>query len=117
MPSRLLAIVALATLAIPLVGLAQAPACLLEPARVYDGTALHEGWGIVVRGRTIEAAGPLTTLTPPAGTEHVPLAGLTLMPGIVEGHSHLLLHPYNETVWNDQVLREPIGYRVARATR
>ena len=118
MPSRLLALVALAALAIPLVGVAQAPppARLLEPARVYDGTAMHEGWGIVVRGRTIEAAGPLTTLTPPAGAERVSLAGLTLMPGMVEGHSHLLLHPYNETDWNDQVLREPIAYRVARAT-
>ena len=44
------------------------------------------------------------------------LPGLTLMPGLIEGHSHLLLHPYNETTWNDQVLREPIAYRVARAT-
>jgi imidazolonepropionase-like amidohydrolase len=118
MPSRLLSVVALAALAIPLVGVAQAPppARLLEPARVYDGAAMHEGWGVVVRGRTIEAAGPLTTLTPPAGAERVSLAGLTLMPGMVEGHSHLLLHPYNETAWNDQVLREPIAYRVARAT-
>ena len=118
MPSRSLAFVALAALAIPLVGVAQAPppARLLEPARVYDGAAMHEGWGVVVRGRTIEAAGPLTTLTLPAGAERVPLAGLTLMPGLVEGHSHLLLHPYNETTWNDQVLREPLAYRVARAT-
>ena len=117
MPSNSLAI-ALAALAIPLVGVAQTPppARLLEPARVYDGTAMHEGWGIVVRGRTIEAAGPLTTLALPAGAERVTLAGLTLMPGLVEGHSHLLLHPYNESVWNDQVLREPIAYRVARAT-
>ena len=89
---------------------------MLEPARVYDGTAMHEGWGVVVRGRTIEAAGPLATLTPPAGAERMSLAGLTLMPGLIEGHSHLLLHPYNETTWNDQVLREPIAYRVARAT-
>ena len=37
------------------------------------------------------------------------------MPGLIEGHSHLLLHPYNETTWNDQVLREPLAYRVARA--
>jgi imidazolonepropionase-like amidohydrolase len=117
MPSRL-AIVALAALAIPLVGAGQAPSAvrLLEPARVYDGVAMHDGWGVVVRGRTIEAAGPLATLTRPAGVERVVLAGLTLMPGLIEGHSHLLLHPYNETVWNDQVLREPLAYRVARAT-
>ena len=89
---------------------------LLQPARVYDGTALQEGWGVLVRGRTIAAAGPLATLTVPPGAERVALPGLTLMPGMIEGHSHLLLHPYNETTWNDQVLRESVAYRVARAT-
>ena len=89
---------------------------LLQPARVYDGTALQEGWGVLVRGRTIAAAGPLASLTVPPGAERVALPGLTLMPGMIEGHSHLLLHPYNETTWNDQVLRESVAYRVARAT-
>jgi imidazolonepropionase-like amidohydrolase len=118
MPPRSLALAALAAMILPLAGDAQAPppARLLEPARVYDGVVMHEGWGVVVRGKTIEMAGPLAALTVPAGTERVVLAGLTLMPGLVEGHSHLLLHPYNETSWNDQVLREPIAYRVARAT-
>jgi imidazolonepropionase-like amidohydrolase len=74
---------------------------------------MHEGWGVLVRGRTIDAAGPLTRLTPPAGAERVALAGLTLLPGLVESHSHLLLHPYNETSWNDLVLRESIAYRAA----
>lgn len=118
MPFRSITLVALAALAMPLVGSGQAPppAYVLEPARVFDGAAMHEGWGVVVRGRTIEAAGPLTTLSTPPGAERVSLAGLTLMPGLIEGHSHLLLHPYNETSWNDQVLREPLAYRVARAT-
>jgi imidazolonepropionase-like amidohydrolase len=39
------------------------------------------------------------------------------MPGLIEGHSHILLHPYNETPWDDQVLKEPQAYRVARAVR
>jgi imidazolonepropionase-like amidohydrolase len=89
---------------------------ILQPARVYDGTAMHEGWGVVVRGRTIEAAGPIASLTVPAGAARVSLPGLTLMPGLIEGHSHLLLHPYNEVAWNDQVLRESVAYRVVRAT-
>ena len=116
MPCRPLAFV-LAVLVVPIAVVAQTPpARVLEPARVYDGTTMHEGWAVVVRGRTIESAGPLATLTVPAGTERVALPGLTLMPGLIEGHSHLLLHPYNETTWNDQVLREPVAYRVARAT-
>ena len=44
------------------------------------------------------------------------LPGLTLLPGLIEGHSHLLLHPYNETSWTDQVLNESLAQRVARAT-
>ena len=89
---------------------------LLQPARVYDGTAVQEGWSVLVRGRAIVAAGPLVSLTVPPGAERVALPGLTLLPGLIEGHSHLLLHPYNETTWNDQVLRESVAYRVARAT-
>jgi len=93
-----------------------AAAQVLRPARVFDGETLHDGWAVVVRGREIVAAGPAGGLTVPAGAQEVALPGLTLMPGLVEGHSHLLLHPYDETTWNDQVLREPLAYRVARAT-
>ncbi len=112
--------VAVLSILVPASAGAQAPppsaVRLLQPARVYDGATMHEGWGVVVRGRTIEAAGPLAGLAVPAGAERVMLTGLTLMPGLIEGHSHLLLHPYNETVWNDQVLKESAAYRVARAT-
>ena len=86
---------------------------LLQPDRVFDGEAMHTGWTVIVRNDRIEAAGP--ALAPPAGAERVVLPGTTLLPGLIEGHSHLLLHPYNETPWNDQVLREPLAYRVARA--
>ena len=87
---------------------------VLRPARVFDGDALHEGWAVRVRGRRIEAAGPALTVTAPGATT-VDLPGLTLLPGLIEGHSHVLLHPYNETSWNDQVLREPLALRTARA--
>jgi imidazolonepropionase-like amidohydrolase len=45
----------------------------------------------------------------------VDLPGATVLPGLVEGHSHVLLHAYDETPWNDQVLKEPLGLRTARA--
>jgi imidazolonepropionase-like amidohydrolase len=86
---------------------------VLQPARVFDGETLHSGWSVVVRNDRIESAGP--ALTPPAGAETIALPGTTVLPGLIEGHSHLLLHPYNETSWNDQVAREPLAYRVARA--
>ncbi|MFN7978739.1 MAG: amidohydrolase family protein [Vicinamibacterales bacterium] len=114
---RLTLALALVVCVLPLAGRAQAPAVrVLRPARVYDGAAMHDGWVVVVRGKSIEAAGPASSVTVPPGAEVVALPALTLMPGIVEGHSHLLLHPYNEVTWNDQVLRESVAYRVARAT-
>jgi imidazolonepropionase-like amidohydrolase len=82
---------------------AQPPtARLLKPARVFDGEAMHEGWVVRVAGDHIEAAGPAAGVDA-AGARVIELPGTTLMPGFVEGHSHILLHPYNETVWNDQV--------------
>ena len=97
----------------------RAPAAyLLRPARVFDGVSAraNEGWVVLVRGDRIEAAGPASSVQTPAGAEVVELPGTTLMPGMIEAHSHLLLHPYNETSWDDQVLKEPLALRVARAT-
>ena len=91
---------------------------LLRPARVFDGETaqLHEGWVVLVRGERIEAAGPAAEVRPPSGTKVVELAGLTLLPGLIEAHSHVLLHPYSETPWADQVAREALSLRVVRAT-
>ena len=89
---------------------------LLLPSRVFDGTDVHDGWAVLVRADRISAAGPVATLSVPASARRIDLTGATLMPGMIEGHSHLLLHPYNETSWDDQVLREPLALRVARAT-
>src|SRR5688572_30075058 len=76
---------------------------LIRPARVFDGQSMHEGWAVRVRGDRIDAAGPAATVADPAATV-VDLPGTTLMPGLIEGHSHVLLHPYNEASWDDQVL-------------
>src|SRR5437763_12756744 len=88
---------------------------LLRPARVFDGGTrqAREGWNVLVEGDRIAAVGP--NLAPPAGARVIDLPGTTLMPGMIEGHSHLFLHPYNEAKWDDQVLHEPLALRTARA--
>jgi len=93
---------------------AQSRLVLIKPARVFDGEALHEGWAVRVRNDRIDAVGPTATVGA-AGAEVVDLPGTTLTPGLIEGHSHVLLHPYDETSWNDQVAREGLALRVARA--
>jgi len=111
---RLLALFAL-LLAAAAPASAEEPPILLHPARVFDGVdpRPHGGWSVLVRGDRIEAAGP--DVRAPAGARVVELPGMTLMPGMIEGHSHLFLHPYNETSWDDQVLKEPLSLRTARA--
>ncbi|MFI5229920.1 MAG: amidohydrolase family protein [Gemmatimonadales bacterium] len=92
------------------------PPTLLVPDRVWDGVndAPHEGWAVLVRGDRIESVGPRRQLDA-SGATTIPLPGTTLMPGLIEAHSHMLLHPYNETTWNDQVLHESLALRTARA--
>ena len=89
---------------------------LLRPARVFDGSTLQEGWVVLVRENRIAAVGPESDVDAPRGTVEIDLPRTTLLPGLIEGHSHILLHPYNETSWTDQVLNESLGLRTARAT-
>jgi len=88
---------------------------LLKADRVFDGTVLHNNWVVLVEGEKITGVGTEKQINA-NGAEVIHLPGATLLPGLIEGHSHILLHPYNETVWNDQVLKESDAERVARAT-
>ncbi len=103
-------------------GTAGAPAAqssvLIRAARVFDGVTdqAHEGWVVLVTGKKIAAAGPAGQVPAPADARIVDLPGTTLIPGLIDAHSHLFLHPYNETLWDDQVLKEPAAYRTIAAT-
>jgi imidazolonepropionase-like amidohydrolase len=97
-------------------GAAAATAVLLRPARVWTaGEPVHVGWVVLTQGQRILAVGPESTMRPPADVQVIELPGATLLPGLIDAHSHLFLHPYNETLWDDQVLKEPVPYRTLRA--
>ncbi len=87
---------------------------VLKPARVWDGGTMHEGWAVRVKGDRIDAVGAAASIGAPGATT-IDLPGTTLTPGLIEGHSHVLLHPYNETSWDDQVAHEALALRTARA--
>lgn len=90
---------------------------LLRPARVFDATGeiAHEGWVVLVAGDTIAAVGPASDVRVPGNAERIDLPDATLLPGLIDAHSHVFLHPYDETLWNDQVLKEPVAYRTIEA--
>ncbi|HEY6953498.1 MAG TPA: amidohydrolase family protein, partial [Bacteroidota bacterium] len=90
---------------------------ILKPARVFESGdgKVHEGWHVLVQGEKIAAVGPAGTVQTPDGATAVELPGMTLLPGLMDIHSHIFLHPYNETLWNDQVLKEPLAYRTIEA--
>ena len=94
----------------------QAQRTVLVPDAVFDAVdgTVRTGWGVLVGGERILRVGPAQSLDT-ANARVVRLPGLTLMPGLIEGHSHMFLHPYNETSWNDQVLHESLAERVIRA--
>jgi imidazolonepropionase-like amidohydrolase len=107
-----------ATLCLSTAAPAQTTSYLLRPARVFDGNAdqPHQGWVVLVRGDRIAAVGPAAQVTPQAAdAQTIDLPGMTLVPGLIDAHSHVFLHPYNEASWNDQVLKESLALRTARA--
>ena len=88
---------------------------LIQADRLFDGEQMHTGWGILVYQNKLIAVGETSTLPVKAPLKKIDLKGKTLLPGFIEGHSHLLLHAYNETKWNEQVLQESVAERVVRA--
>ena len=91
-------------------------AVLLRPAQVWTaGEPAHPGWVVLVEGDRIAAVGPPDQVRAPKGAEVIDLPGRTLIPGLMDLHSHIFLRPYNEESWDDQVLHDSLAYRTLRA--
>ena len=122
MPLRSFLLALCASLPALAAGAAEQPAApattyLLKADRVFDARSeqTHAGWVVLVRGDKIAAVGPAEQINAPAGARVIDMPGATLLPGLIDAHSHIFLHPYNETLWNDQVLKEPLAYRTIEA--
>lgn len=92
---------------------------LIVPDRLFDSETgeTRAGWAVIVDGSEIAAVGPVGQLRSMQVDRTIDLPGTTLLPGLIEAHSHILLHPYDETLWNDQVLTESRSYRTILAVR
>jgi imidazolonepropionase-like amidohydrolase len=90
---------------------------LLKADRVFDARSehTHSGWVVLVQGDKIAAVGPASQVNAPAEAQVIDMPGATLLPGLIDAHSHIFLHPYNETLWDNQVLNETLPYRTIEA--
>ncbi|HQS24656.1 MAG: amidohydrolase [Sphingobacteriia bacterium 24-36-13] len=88
----------------------------ISAGKVFDGENMQQNWAVIVQGNTITAAGPKDKIAVPANAKLINYPNATLTPGLIEGHSHILLYPYNLTDWDTQVAKESDAYRTARAT-
>jgi len=115
----LFASAALVACASPRAARPEAPALLLTGASVLDesGERWVQGVDVLVAGGRIVRIGPAgSVVVPTEGAVLLDLAGLHLVPGLIDLHSHLLLHSYDEANWDEQVLKESLEARTIRAT-
>lgn len=84
--------------------------------RLFDGETMQKGWAVVIENDKIIAAGPKGKIKEPDGAIHIEKNNATILPGLIEGHAHLFLYPYNIMDWDTQVLKESDNYRTVRAT-
>ena len=89
---------------------------LLLPDAIFDGTSseLITGQAVLVSDGRIARIAPIAEFAG-SNAERIELKGQTLLPGLIDLHSHVLLHPYDEVSWNDQVLKQSFAERAIRA--
>jgi imidazolonepropionase-like amidohydrolase len=85
----------------------------LKAGKLFDGTSDHlrNDLVIVVKGNKIMSVGKDISIPPRATT--IDLSGMTVLPGLIDAHTHIALHAGN---YNDEVLRETPEYRAIYAT-
>jgi imidazolonepropionase-like amidohydrolase len=92
---------------------------LIRPAHVWSpgDSAPRSGIAVLTRGTRIAAVGAERGIDIPSDARRIDLPGATLLPGLIDAHSHLFLYPYDETAWDDQVLKEAEAFRTLRAAK
>ena len=97
------------------IGSGQQEPLIITGDQLFDGVAMHQNWSVVIQNGRIIDVGPSGSIERKEALLELRYPGSTIMPEMIEGHSHILLHPYNETSWNDQVLKESYAERTLRA--
>ncbi len=94
---------------------------LIKAGRLIDGRAdqAQAGMGILIEGAWIRAVGPLVQIQAQAGDARViDLSRMTVLPGLIDTHTHLLLQGDSTSdEYDRQLLFQSIAYRAILAAR
>ncbi len=94
---------------------------LIKVGRLIDGRSNQAApnVGILVEGERIKALGPLAQVQAQAGNaEVIDLTSMTVLPGLIDTHTHLLLQgDITSQEYEDQLLKQSIPYRAILAAR
>ena len=92
---------------------------VITAATMIDGTgaAPRRNVAVVVRADRIVSVGDLGAAELPAGARRIDLGTATLLPGLIDAHTHIFLQGEvpAEGGYDGELLKQPLAFRAARA--
>lgn len=97
-----------------------APVTAIQAGTLIDGRSdtPRQNQVIIIRGNRIESVSDAASARIPAGAKVIDLSHSTVMPGLIDTHTHMFLQGEDpaEGGYDEQLLKHPLAYRAARAT-
>jgi len=89
----------------------------IRAGRLFDGKSdrLLTNQVVLIQGERIADVGPSDRIKVPAGAEVIDLGRATVLPGLIDAHTHLFLTGESGGRYDEQLLRESWQYRTIEA--
>jgi len=96
------------------------PVTVIRAGTLIDGKsdAVRRDQIIIIRGNRIESVADVASAKIPAGADVIDLSRATVLPGLIDSHTHIFLQGEDpaEGGYDVNILKYPLAFRAARAT-